>query len=71
MKKYVVAAEEQGYSVRIEEADAPWAFKYKQCAKRNTHQVPEDTCKKMRDNYEICNSLEDIRNTKGLFKGKK
>ena len=51
MKKYVLAAQQYGYKVRVEEADTAWAFNYRQCAKRNNHGVPEDSCKKMRDNY--------------------
>lgn len=71
MKKYVIAGEELGYQIRIEQADAPWAFNFKQCAKRNNHEVPEQTCKKMLDNYETCNSLEDIKNAKDFFRGRK
>ena len=41
MKNYVLAGEEYNYAIRIEEPDTYWAFKYRQCAKRNSHGVPE------------------------------
>ena len=57
--------------MRIEEADTPWAFNYRQCAKRNAHGVPEDTCKRMRDNFEPCKNLDDIKNAKSHGNKKK
>lgn len=71
MKHYVLAGEEHGYEVRIEKPDTPWAFNYKQCAKRNSHGVPEDACKRMRDNFQICNYIDEIKNAKDLFQRKK
>ena len=40
MKKYVIAGQENGYTIKIEEADSPWAFNARQCAKKNSHGVP-------------------------------
>jgi predicted kinase len=70
MKQYVLAGEEHGYAVRIEEPETPWAFNYRQCAKRNSHNVPEETCRKMLDNYEPCKSVEEVKAAKS-FKDKK
>ena len=70
MKNYVIAGEQRGYAVRIEEPETPWAFSYRQCAKKNAHGVPEETCKRMRDNFEVCKSIEEVKNAKG-FKDKK
>ena len=30
MKKYVIAGQENGYTIKIEEADSPWAFNARQ-----------------------------------------
>ena len=60
MKNYVIAGEQRGYAVRIEEPETPWAFSYRQCAKKNAHGVPEETCKRMRDNFEVCKRKEEV-----------
>jgi len=41
MKKYIIEAEKLGYAIEVKESDTPWAFNYKQCAKKNSHSVPE------------------------------
>lgn len=44
MKKYVIQAEKFQYSVQIREikdTDTPWAWNVKQCAKKNSHSVPQ------------------------------
>ena len=40
MKKYVLEAEKYGYKIEIVETETPWAWNYKQCAKKNSHGVP-------------------------------
>jgi predicted kinase len=64
MRKYVEAAEQYGYEVKIEEPDTDWAFNYKKCAKKNSHGVPEEALRNMCNNFEEFKSLEQIKAAK-------
>ena len=70
MRKYVEEAQKYQYQVEVKQPQTDWAFNHKVCAKKNSHGVPEDKIKIMRDNYEPFNSLEDILQAKDNF-GKK
>lgn len=64
MRKYVEAGEQFSYEIKIQQADSPWAFNYRQCAKKNNHGVPEMSVKNMCDNYETFVSLQQIKTAK-------
>ena len=55
-------AENQGYEVRIEEANTPWAFNAEELAQRNTHGVPLEAIQKKLQRWHPNPTVEDIRN---------
>jgi hypothetical protein len=69
MKKYVEAADKFGYMVELQESQTEWAWKPKQCAKKNNHGVPEDKIYMMKDNFEPVASLDEIREAKEPHRG--
>ncbi len=64
MKKYVEAADQNGYHVQIEEPETQWAWNHKICSKKNSHGVPEDKIKIMIDNFQTFKALDEIREAK-------
>ena len=55
-------AENQGYEVRIEEANTPWAFDAEELTKRNTHGVPRETIDKFLRRWYPNPTIDDIKN---------
>ncbi len=55
-------AESQGYEVRIEEVDTPWAFDAKELAKRNSHGVPQGIIENFIRRWHPNPTVEDIKN---------
>ncbi|KAJ0183208.1 hypothetical protein K1T71_001184 [Dendrolimus kikuchii] len=52
MKPYAIYAIRNGYYLEVMEPSTPWCRKVNQLAKRNTHNVPFTTIKRMLDNYQ-------------------
>tara|TARA_Y100000310_G_scaffold55023_1_gene50437 strand:+ start:18850 stop:19353 length:504 start_codon:yes stop_codon:yes gene_type:complete len=55
-------AEANGYEVRIEQANTPWAFDLDELTKRNTHDVPREAIQSKLDRWVPDVSVEDIKN---------
>jgi tRNA uridine 5-carbamoylmethylation protein Kti12 len=55
-------AEAEGYEVRIEQANTPWAFDIDELEKRNTHNVPREVIQSKLDKWVPDVSVEDIKN---------
>jgi predicted kinase len=70
MRKYVEMAQRYGYSVEIQTSDTDWAWNARQCAKKNSHGVPEDKIQQMIDNFEKFESLEDILHAEMTYRKK-
>ncbi len=64
-------AQRYGYSVEIQPSDTDWAQDARQCAKKNSHGVPEDKIQQMLNNFEKYDSLEDIMNAEMTYSKKK
>lgn len=52
MGPYVIEGVRNGYIVEVVEPNTPWARKANQLVRRNTHNVPIHTIRRMLDNYE-------------------
>lgn len=52
MEPYLEIAKENGYEVVVAESHTSWAFNVKECARRNSHSVPEEVIQKMADRFE-------------------
>ncbi|XP_066945759.1 NEDD4-binding protein 2-like [Macrobrachium rosenbergii] len=60
MKPYVQLALHHGYEIDILEPETSWKFNVKELARRNSHGVPKDKIKEMRERYEKNVEIEDI-----------
>lgn len=56
---YIKIAQENGYTIEILEPTTEWAKNPEECAKRNTHNVPLDSIKKMLARWESTTSILD------------
>ncbi|KAK3100471.1 hypothetical protein FSP39_020574 [Pinctada imbricata] len=64
MKPYVVLALSYGYDVEILEPNTEWKFSVKDLEKRNSHKVPRETLKKMKERYQHNVTVESILGNK-------
>jgi tRNA uridine 5-carbamoylmethylation protein Kti12 len=60
MRGYVEAARENGYAVEFRTPTTEWAFDVTECTKRNTHGVPREAIRAMRDRFEHSVTVESI-----------
>lgn len=61
MRPYVELATKHGYDIEIRHSCTPWATDAEECFKRNTHGVPLEAIKRMRDRYQVVNDIKEIR----------
>ncbi|XP_062983052.1 NEDD4-binding protein 2-like 1 [Elgaria multicarinata webbii] len=52
MKPYVIMAHENSYEVIFQEPDTHWKFNVRELARRNSHGVPQEKIKRMKEQYE-------------------
>ena len=52
IKPYLEIAKEEGYVVEVMEPKTAWAFDVEECEQRNSHGVPLESIKRMKDRYE-------------------
>ncbi|XP_061849561.1 NEDD4-binding protein 2-like 1 isoform X2 [Colius striatus] len=52
MKPYVMMARENRYEVVFREPDTPWKFNVRELTRRNTHHVPQQKIRQMKEQYE-------------------
>ena len=61
-KELVQHAKANGYNVRIEQTNTPWAFDAKELAKKNTHGLDERRMQKQADRWVPDITVDDILN---------
>jgi tRNA uridine 5-carbamoylmethylation protein Kti12 len=58
---YVGYAIKNGYEINIVEPTTAWKFDVEECAKRNTHRVPQESIQRMKDRWETTpNIIESL-----------
>lgn len=63
-KKYVQEAIKHGYKIEVKEPNTPWKFDVDELSKKNTHNVPTDSIKKMLNRWHHDLTVDDILNSK-------